>query len=83
MTLGVRLDAARTFEELCQQRRESVQLPHGGLCHIRRCITRDAANTLAAYIVGTRLDYCNSLFYCIAKKSLNKLQIVQNKCPAM
>ena len=34
---------------------------------------------MAAGIVGTRLDYCNALLYDATKKSLNKLQIVQNK----
>ena len=49
------------------------------LRHIRRSISRDVPNTMVACIVGTRLDYCNALLHSATEKSLNKLQIVQNK----
>ena len=47
--------------------------------HIRCSISRDVANTMAASIVGTRLDYCNAMLYGATEKSLHTLQIVQNK----
>ncbi|KAF7650612.1 hypothetical protein LDENG_00122950 [Lucifuga dentata] len=28
--------------------------------------------------ISSRLDYCNSLFTCLSKTSLNRLQTVQN-----
>ena len=37
------------------------------------------ANTVACSIVGTRIDYCNSLLYGVSEKYLDKLQHVQNK----
>ena len=37
------------------------------------------ANAVACSIVGTRIDYCNSLLYDAADKHLEKLQRVQNK----
>ena len=50
-----------------------------GMRHIFHLIYRDVANTMAACIVGTRLDYFNALLYGATEKLLNKLQIVQNK----
>ena len=49
-----------------------------GLRHIRHSIYRDVANTMAACIVGTRLDYCNARLLGATEK-LFKLQRVQNK----
>ena len=45
-----------------------------GLRHILRSISRGVANTMAACIVCTRLDYCNALLQVFT----DKLQIVQN-----
>ena len=47
--------------------------------HICRCLARDAANSIACSIVGTRMDYCNCLLYGATEKSLDRLQRVQNK----
>ena len=37
------------------------------------------ANTVACSIVGTQIDYCNSLFYGASEKYLDTLQRLQNK----
>ena len=42
-------------------------------------LTQEVANTVACSIVGTRIDYCNSLFYGASEKYLDKLQCLQNK----
>jgi len=34
---------------------------------------------MACSIVGSRIDYCNSLFYGMTDRNLNKLQCVQNR----
>ena len=39
----------------------------------------DSAKLLAAALVSTRLDYCNSRLYGIADIDLTRLQCVQNK----
>ena len=45
---------------------------------IRKYLSVDMTKTLVhAYIMG-RVDYCNSLFYGLPTKSINKLQRVQN-----
>ena len=50
-----------------------------GLRNIRRSISRDVANTIAASLVDTRLDCCNILLHGATEKSFIKLQRVQNK----
>ena len=64
---------------LYQPRRKSLQLHIWGLSHIRRSMSRDVASIMAACLVGTRLDYWNTLLRGATKKSLNKLQRVRNK----
>ena len=38
---------------------------------------------IACSIIGSRIDYCNSLFYGITDRNLNKLQRVQNEQPEL
>ena len=53
-------------------------------CHIRelRCIRpyldSKTASTIAASIVHSKLDYCNSLYHNLHKSQLNRLQQIQN-----
>jgi len=41
-------------------------------------VTHDVAKTMSASIVGSRLDYCNALFYGVTQSTMKKLQRVQN-----
>ena len=45
---------------------------------IRRCLTLSASKTLATSLIGSRLDYCNSLFSGLPQKDLIRLQRIQN-----
>jgi len=45
---------------------------------IRRTLSCDVLKTLLHAFIATRLDYCNSLFYGLPKRDLQKLQLVQN-----
>jgi len=54
------------FFQLCQLRT------------IRRSLTPDSARALVQAFVSCRLDYCNSLFACVADVHLHRLQSVQN-----
>ena len=45
---------------------------------IRRLLSKSVAVTLANALVGSRLDYCNSLMYGITKKQFRRLQAIQN-----
>ena len=48
------------------------------LRQIRQYLTHDAALTAANALVGSRLDYCNSLFRGLFVANLRKLQCIQN-----
>ena len=48
------------------------------LRHIRPSLTTEACKTIAAAIVGSRLDYCNSLLAGTSVSNLARLQLVQN-----
>ena len=48
------------------------------MCRIHRHLSLDNAKTIAAALIGSRPDYCNSLFYNIADMEITKLQHVQN-----
>ena len=50
----------------------------GDLRQIRQYLTRDAALMAANALVGSRLDYCNSLFRGLSVSNLRKLQCIQN-----
>ena len=49
-----------------------------GLRRIRRFISLSVAKTIATGLIGSILDYCNSLFYNTANKDIAKFQRVQN-----
>ena len=71
------------YEGLICQSRYQTQLVHvtiisrtcGG---IRRHLTKSVAITLCNAFVGSRIDYCNSLYYGISDKQMQRLQGVQN-----
>ena len=44
----------------------------------RQFLTHDAAVSVANAFVSSRLDYCNSLFRCLSKFNLHRLQSIQN-----
>ena len=46
--------------------------------YIRSSLTTDAAKTVASSIVGSCLDYCNSLLAGTSVLNLSRLQLVQN-----
>jgi len=48
------------------------------LRHIRPCITAYVAATVASSIIGSRLDYCNSIINGFTVYNIDRLQRVQN-----
>ena len=74
-SLGVYLDSHisldRTFPRFARHHIST-------LCHIRSSQTTEAAKTIALSIVGSLLDYCNSLLACTSASNLARLQLVQN-----
>ena len=45
---------------------------------IRPYLDCETASTIAASIVHSKLDYCNSLYYNLPKSQINRLQQIQN-----
>ena len=48
------------------------------IASIRNTLCVDSAKALVHAFISSRLDYCNSLLYSLPKKSLDRLQRVQN-----
>jgi hypothetical protein len=77
-TLGVYLDA-----DLSMWRQVSAMIS-GCNYHLRRigrvrkCLTFSAARSAAVALVGSKLDYCNSLLHGVSKQRVKRLQIAQN-----
>ena len=72
-------DSTLTFKDHINGVVRSCNFHIRALRHIRRHLTREVANTVACRVVGTRIDYCNCLFYGAYEKYLDKLQRLQNK----
>ena len=77
-SLGVRLDAKLTIEpqitDICKTAYNHIKKMN----KIRKYLTDDTTKTLVHSLVTGRLDYCNSLYFGLASKSIYKLQLAQN-----
>jgi len=49
-----------------------------GLRHFRSLVSDEVAHQIACSIMGSRLDYCNSLLLDCSNRNLDKLQHMQN-----
>ena len=76
--LGVSFDADFNFKIHVNKIVKSCFYYMRDLRRIRKHLTVDSATSLANALVSSRLDYCNSLLKCVSKKSIGKLQRVQN-----
>ena len=47
---------------------------------IRKFLTQSATETIIHAFITSRLDTCNCILYGITDKTINKLQVIQNKC---
>jgi len=70
-SLGVTLDSTMSFDRhvdnICKTAFHHVR----ALRRIRKFITTDDAKNIATAVVGSRLDYCNSLLYGVSETNLN------------
>ena len=74
-SLGVIIDSRLTFAAHVSAVCKACNYHLWALRHIRHLLTADVANTLACSIVGSRLDYCNSILY--GAPTSTKLQRLQ------
>ena len=77
-SLGVHLDSKMSFDKHVSEVCRASYFHIRALRHIRSSLTTDAAKTVASAIVGSRLDYCNSLLAGTSVLNLSRLQLVQN-----
>ena len=76
--LGVTLDSALMFDKHITNVTRCSHYHIRALRHICPLLTLDTAKTIAASIVGSRLDYCNSLLYGVSQANIDRLQRAQN-----
>ena len=76
--LGVYLDSKMSFDKQVSETCKACYFHIRALCHIHTSLTTEASETIAAAIVGSRLDFCNSLLAGTSVSSLTRLQRVQN-----
>ena len=77
-SLGVVLDDHLSFDKHVSDICKSTSFHTRALAHVRRSITTDMARTVATAIVGSKLDYCNSLLFGASDKNISRLQRIQN-----
>ena len=76
--LGVYLDSKMSFDKQVSETCKACYFHIRALRHIRASVTTEASKTIAAAIVGSRLDFCNSLLAGTSISNLTRLQRVQN-----
>jgi len=77
--LEVTLDSTLSLDKHVNNMVKTCNFHLQALRHVRQSITHDVANAMARAIIGSRLDYCNSMFYGMSRKNFGKLQRVQNR----
>ena len=76
--LGVWLDSNLSMDKNITTKCNSARINIRNIASIRRFIDLDTAKLLASSLVLTHLDYSNSILCGLPKKSLLKLQRIQN-----
>ena len=76
--LAVYLDSKMSFDKQVSETCKACYFHICALRHIRAPLTVEASKTIAAAIVGSRLDFCNSLLAGTSVLNLTRLQRVQN-----
>ena len=76
--LGVYLDSTMSFDKQMSETCKACYFHIRALHHIRASLTTEASKTIAAAIVGSQLDFCNSLLAGTSISNLARLQRVQN-----
>jgi len=76
--LAVTLNSSLSFDKHIIDVTRSCHYHNRAMRHIRPLLTLDASKAMAVSIVGSRLDYCNSVLYGMSQANIDKLQRVQN-----
>lgn len=76
--LGVSIDSNLSFNYQVNATCKAVHFHIRALKHIRKSISVDTAKIIACSVIGSRLDYCNSLLVGTSARNITKLQNAQN-----
>jgi len=76
--LGVTLDSTLSFDRHITDVVRNCHYHLRAFRHIRPRLTTEAAKSVASSIIGSRLDYCNSLLCGTTERNFDRLQITQN-----
>ena len=77
--LGVILDQSLTFDDHISAICQSVHFHIRSIGKVRKLLTFDACASLIHALIGSRLDYCNSILYNLPDSKISRLQRVQNQ----
>nr|XP_054594398.1 uncharacterized protein LOC129161884 [Nothobranchius furzeri] len=78
--LGVTFDPALTLDSHVSSLVRSSFFHLRNVAKLSPILSRSELETVLHTFISSRLDYCNSLFTCLSRASLNRLQVVQNAC---
>ena len=76
--LGVTLDPSLSMDRHVDAVCKSAYYHMRSLRHFRSAISEDMAKSVASALVGSRLDYANSVLHGVTQRNIRRLQRVQN-----
>jgi hypothetical protein len=76
--LGVILDDQLTMDAHARTIVRSCFYHLRQLRSVQRSLTLEARRALVTAFIASRVDYCNAVFYGVAKKTINRLQVCMN-----
>ena len=76
--LGVIFDKDMSLVQHCKQLTRNCFFQLRNISKLRQMVSQNDLELIIHAFVSSRLDYCNSLFSCLNKKELSRLQLVQN-----
>ena len=77
--LGVILDQSLPFDDRISAICQSVHFHIRSIGKVPKLLSFDACASLIHAIIGSRLDYCNSILYNLPNSKISRLQRVQNQ----
>ena len=76
--LGVVFDKDMSLDHHCKQLVKNCFYHLRNIAKLRSMVTKPEMEMIIHAFISSRIDYCNTLFTCFSKKSVNRLQTVQN-----